>query len=976
MMSKYISSKELLEQLSIPNSAILEAARRWKMTSEELQKGFDVRANESDRSRSSRFRELQDRYLSISRYCDDAERLISFHSDLDTDRQTEVFAIDPHILGAYAEPWDGGAHSGFRFFRGEGKDWSSDDLRFPVFTYAGLFRKQPAIILDAGRSELSDTISFFLRMAETTGGGNIDPIEFDHSKFIAELKEAFGDDARRPASESGAFQRLMLAGGQPELKQKLALARLIGVMKSTKFQAPELAIRSVLPAGMRESGADIFFAYLRFIQNNPAILNGLRSSMDRAYRIFRDVSQPSFQKAAPEAESNTELRGGELHDLNAIVEAHVLNTCLQLSDIPVHVNYVTLSLRMFNFVRQFDRTVLRGALLHPRSAIMLHDSVLFSSHKDEMTRVVASAVAFGQSIPKDGEINEAEIDKFEEKFGTTLESTKNTFIHALADSTGERARMVESIDRVLDRASDRNKQDWQRIRQNLESKLETQVRETGDLFGSHSTKLANEAWLAYEEFALKDDSANSIYVLVRRFVDTEKGVNRLVVLPVGGSYRYFFSIHNVSAVQAFEDVPVSSFRPILLKSLLERVDHQLSDSAPISTVGRKNCALKYFVRSIFAASHGQWALAEALATQAHDYFEQEDFCFDGADEASARIVTRVRQCDLEILFLRHMCRRALAYSSGPGRGRSNWLKKSASDLYASAQHTIAIDQTYVGNKTRTDPASVRQALAAFALQIEWVTRQDASSTSQPLECLPATELSHVAWSGLSFSDNAAVEGGSTLRQFGRQISARVAMDYSLVRSGRALGHSVENWRYFLLRCYMVSFALEACIDTDLVVGEFDIEADAMLESELDTALKLFKEHEKWEDDLMLSALAEAAISSDERRVDKDQWLRPVKEFRPSRNPFGSAVMSAARVRLNVSGLGLDGRYVVTNSAALLSSFANMDMNCHELNPFGFPRRVIRMVKKKYAPFLIEQFEQEYLDFDASGAITFGEIEVQ
>ena len=973
-MTKLKSSGEIFEKISISQNSILEATRRWKASTGELEKGFLSQTPESHTKRDRRFRELQDRYLSISRYCSDAERLISFHSELSFDGQVEIFGIDPHILRAYSEPWDNGSHTGFRFFRGEGNEWSPDALRFPVFTYAGLFRKQPAIVLEAGRAELAELISYFLRLTETPAQKRENEVSFDNSKFLAGLKHAFGEDAKDAANESSAFDRLMLAGGEPQLKQILPLARLIGVMKSSRLQTPELAVRTSSLEGVSEESLDDFTVYLRFIRNNPAILNSLRANLDNAYRCFRALSQPSFDQSRLEAETTTELRGGELHDLNAIIETHVLNSCLQLADVPVNLNYVTLSLRMFNFVRQFDRSVLRASLLHPRSAIMLHDSELFKAHKNEMKHVVAGAIAFGLSIPKDGKITEAEIARFEDKFGETLESTKKTFIHALADSSGERNRMIESIDRVLARASDADQDEWRNIKRGIDSKLKEQVLQAGRLFSRQSPKLADEAWRAYEKFALNEDSTAKAYVLARRFVDKSKGLDRLVILPVGGSYRYLFSVYNEAAVSLFTDVPTDGFRAIPLRTLLETVDTKMTTGDVSTIMGRNNSALKYFVRSIFAASHGQWALAESLATQAHDCFVPEEFAAE-PDGMAAGPFARARQCDQEILFLRHMCRRSLAYSSGPGRGRTNWLKRSAIDLQDSAIHTLAINRVFVGNKTRTDPTSVRQALSAFALQLEWLTRGETAAESYFLDCLPRTELPYIAWSGTSFNGEAIPEPGADLRQFGIRIKRRIEEDYAAVKAGIAVGHSEGNWRYFLMRCYMISLALETCIDTGLLAGRVERGDEVRLETDLDVASELFLDHESWEEGLLHAVVGKTASPGLARMEGEVRLLERRLELRPSRNPFGSAVLSATRVRLNVSRhQSGDGRFLA-DTAGLLSSFANMDINCHELNPFGFSRRLIRIAKKKYAPALISQLEREYRDVNADRVAFFGDVNI-
>lgn len=977
-MTRTLSTKILMDNLLVSNNAILEAKRRWRRTSEEIEKGLEVSEGLGVRAHIRNYRDLHDRYISIARYCDDAERLISFHSSSDLSNQVELSAIDPHLLTAYSEPWNNRAHSGFRFFWGEGNNWAPHELRFPVFTYAGLFQRSPAVLLDAGRSELSETLSYYVKMAEDRGNHPAEGERFDLDGFVKELSTTFEKPPTGSDVEATFFERLMLAGGQPRLRQRLSIARLVGVMKSSNFLSPEMSVRKAVVEVAQGGNADEFYAYSSFIRNNPAILNDVRERLMYAYREFREASKASFDNSGENSDGDITLRGGELHDLNAIIEIHVLNTCLKLSKVPVQLNYVTLSLRMYDFVRQFDKSELLVPILHPRSSIMLHNSEIFAKHREEMALVVSNAIAFGHSIPEDGTITHEEIDRFESEFGDTLEATKNTFVHALADSHDERQEIVRSIDRIVANGSDFAVSEWTKIKAYLESHLELQVQAVGELFSTHSKELADQAWNAYEEFALLEDRSKRSIVLARRFEDKSADVNRLVLLPIGGAYRYLFSIHNEAAIKCFENIPSDSFEPISLKALASRLESSLPSGSRDTLLGRKSTSLKYFMRSVFAASHGQWALAEALATRAHDCFEPDDLNLTEMKEADAKAVSRAMQCDIEVLFLRHLCRRALAYSNGPGRGRNIWLKKSAEDLKASAQLGLLLPSSLVANKTEFDATSVRQALAAFALQIEWLTRQTSLDVANPLDCLPSVSASKdtptpVAWADLCLSGEAVINAPNLFRNAGLKLVERIGSIRAAVTNGKADGHSVENWRYFHARAMTMVLTMDACVDSGLLSDDYGAGADQDTSINFEQAVLSWREHEAWENRLIQKLSGDPqetkALESEDVKVGLE------REVVAGRNPFAAALLSAHRARTIATFTADEGSWSVTDPAGLLSAFSNMDVNCNELNPFGFPRRVIRSVKEKYAEALIHQLRLEYVQPVNTDADTFGDIEL-
>lgn len=77
------------------------------------------------------------------------------------------------------------------------------------------------------------------------------------------------------------------------------------------------------------------------------------------------------------------------------------------------------------------------------------------------------------------------------------------------------------------------------------------------------------------------------------------------------------------------------------------------------------------------------------------------------------------------------------------------------------------------------------------------------------------------------------------------------------------------------------------------------------------------------------------------------------------NPFLRALISAANIRQRVTYDEEMEGWSVNNPSKLYAAFANLDAHCHSLDPFGFPRSVIRAVKKKYAKALCQQIRSQY-----------------
>ena len=942
-MINFSPAQSLLQNLILPEDSIIDAEKAWKTTAEEVVRGLSKYAGTS--KAFTEYVKLQDRYLSIARYCDDATRLIGFHAARQDATLIELMAIDPHIMREYAEPWGESAHKGFFFLDNEApKDSDNEAQRFPIFTYNANFNIGHPIILSAGRSEISGHLAYFTKVAagEITSTSQLNE-PMDIGNFLNELQVNFRQDTSKSSNLQSAFERLILAGGAPHMKQQLALSRLIGLMKRKNFHNPEAAIKNACIDNDLDKELSFFIAHMKFLANNPAFLNPVRQQITDAYVCFTEVEDTlsALQRSRGFHKRDKDLRGGELEDLNALIEVHVLNSCLQLCKLPIKINYVTLSLRMFNFVRQFDRNLLKAPLLHPRSAMMLHSSQLFDQHKDEMTKVVANAIAFARAIPENKTIAHSEIDRFERDFGDVLTSTRNTFLHSAADSEDERARMVQAIDRIVSSAEEEHHEKWSEIRLQLSSQLSSQVSSVGSIFREKSSSLANSAWTAYQQFASDEDRTDNIHVNLRIFRDEVGEGARLVVMPLQGSYRYKFIIYNTDVVKLFESHGDHEFRKITIGVFLKTIDSEEFEEHENALLSKKRIAIRFFSRAVFAASRGQWTLAESLATQAIEMLEEENL--DNSDPALEGEVTKARaQLTLqELFFLRHMCRRAVAQGSDPYRGKLAWLRRAAQDLFESSRLTIEVPRKYSPYETEFNPTSLRQALAAIGLQIEWmVSLYEKTGNFAPIKLLYPTYNSDIAWSDIGLDKSLEPETDNFLFEFSSLIRNKIKNIYNeLQKSGSDL-HKEEDWRYLLLRAESMPLLIQACVDISLL-PETCIKSEHYNDNSenLFEVARLLDEHKDW-----------IAIERTE-----DGFLDVDK----SPNPFLSALISAANIRQRVSFDPERNCWLISNQSELYASFAKLDGNCNFLDPYGFPRAVIKAIKKKYVPALLEHMTNNY-----------------
>ena len=539
--------------------------------------------------------------------------------------------------------------------------------------------------------------------------------------------------------------------------------------------------------------------------------------------MFLKATEEAEGQERPSVSNDVALRGGELDDLNAMLETHFLNTCLDAVALPARFNYVTLSTRMFNFVRRFDEKTLRAPLVHPRTALMMQNSQLFEEHQTDLAGVLTAAIAYGDSIPSSNEISMKSLSVFERDYSAPLGAIRNTFLHSIADSKAEREQLIDALKLALDSIELNEDQIKKReqVYGIIDRKFSSQVVNVGNKYKSSSDTLGAEAWDAYEGFAKSGAREKKLLIRTSR----NGPVQRLACLPTAGSFRYMFVLHN--QFLKFSSKEGSSFASSNVEAFLAEAGlsatRELARTKLNELEKSQALALKLFAQAIFSASNREWALAEVKATKAHLTLDVHTKIGDlraisklDLHDSNSINWERVRsvQFDQEVMFLRHLCARAGAEASTLPNRRLRWLVSAGDDLAESAAYTLNLSPIATGVTAQLDPVSIRQALAAVALRIEWLVAHKGNLPERHLPALPATQRKDLAWYGLDLlCSTERLIDVDQLDQTCVELIQRVKSAFEELLHGQDLGlHSIEFWRYFLLRAHSLRLLLHVCAD--------------------------------------------------------------------------------------------------------------------------------------------------------------------
>jgi hypothetical protein len=1022
--------RDVQTALSLPTGPVAEAVETWSTLraafAAGLQDGERDDEPASAKNEKDRYVGIQDRYLAIARYCSDTKELIAYYGQGQGNSEQDIFAVDPHLLSAYSEYWVQKKHTGFNFLRPEfeaaqGNEslGESQDVqlytRYQLFVYSSIFRDGRSAILDAGRSEIADNLAYFMGP-----DGPSTQTALDVGALITELDRALVVHQTEGSSESewlwGKFSSLMQVGSGPLVQQRLAQARLVAVFNASTFRAPESAVRNALAGQTQHKNAlEDFSRLLGYFRNNPAFVLNSHRQLVSAYMAFLKSTRydPDSSDEPMWDQASTSLRKGEISNIRALHEVHVLNTCLSVLQLPVQFRYITQSLALFNFISRFDRKMLRIPLAHPRSAILLRQDGMFRIYKDEFENVVASSIASGNVMPKDGKISLKELNKFEAENSRHLISVRNTFVYSVVDDKDQRNIMINELKYLFNgEGLDQQQQEKaDKILEKIEAVLKRDVEEVGKKYKENSEGYASTAWSAYQRL-FKEFYNQSFDILMRKF--TFKKSSRIVCVPITGAYRYMFILHNHFVDEVFSKEIEDAVGRLSVFEMMKRVETasekmrttKKSESPVQSLRIAKAEALSFFVRAVFAASNREWILANSLAARASNQIKISaaekkinpkrrlylddlgpDSNFISAlqeNNPEHSTIAKAMLIHQEILLLSHLCRRAIAESSEPSRRNITWLLRSARDLNTSAMYTLHLPKPLSIYYTTLHPVSVRQTLASAGLLIEWLAaykkvgrRQSGTAregqtadAALPGILLPETDAAHICWSELSVlcrlpeSIEAFDIGlvGLALDTVVLRIKAAIAalndhLDGTASRDSEARSHTPEFWNYLLLRAHSMRVLLRACIDTELLPQPTKTMLAEIGDVELKEIANVYSAHRAFVGNCPPLSKEDAGAGG-AQVTPPDQYSLG----QPDRNPFLAALLAAANISQNAT-CDDTGKLRVAHPGELFAAFAQLEVNCNALDSFGFPRRVVRAVKEKYAPWLRHQLDLDYPDSD-------------
>lgn len=783
---------------------------------------------------------VRKKYLSIKRLTDEARKITLLESAPD-DIQI-VYAIDPHLISGYCRYWKD-RFASFDFVATEWRRTEGKERKeFIVFLLGAILRMRELICLEAGRQEIADMLAYFIDEQVEAEEKTPDVQMFEEALTVLLNESGPGaNHDQRQASKAiwERFEALVGAGGIPLMQQSLAVARLAGVLRSGRLRASFAALRSKL----EKEGAEQLErlrraeALFRAFQANQDRTREARSRLYEAYLAFADVSNLGSADFIVSQES-AKLRPGEYSNIDALFEMHLLNICLSDADVKARVHYITDSPVMYNFVHALSRNEFNVELVHPRHVFVFENQPTAENFA-RYQQILVGPNAFAHAVPKDGSIKLSELQRFESTFKGLLRDVRATYSFAQVDSADSReatARVINNFaarfgsDAVLAKLAEVTG----RLNR-ISDKLEETSGTVEQLFIETADMRSSQSFAAYKKFVEEMPARNRAnMVLVRVFGEDGGGVTpRVVCIPVSGGYRNLFKIYDPEIVRR---VRAEAGGIVQLNSITDLLG-LVEDSAP----GAKKRplaeaeALVEFARAAYAAADREWLLSISFTqsglrllgldsqTMGDDPWPQAR---GGTEEARRRFLIQ------EAALLQHFSRRGVAANLETLARRQRRMRMAANDLRLSAFATQSIDDAN-SYDTEFEPNSVRQALAAMALIIEWLVLRETRTASgravKPAELstkiLPPAVGPHIVWHGLTVANMTLDDYWNDPESIGvlahdlTILAQRVEMIYSRLKLGDGSGHSAEFWRYINIRTLSLRALLSVLQSLEMLPGD-------------------------------------------------------------------------------------------------------------------------------------------------------------
>jgi hypothetical protein len=935
------------EKLFISETDLETACKEWEITTKAIEEGWRAGHGQTSKDRTAIF----ERFLTLHRYCHDAGMLMERHleqqSSDDAHKRKTLLVIDPHIFSAWSEYWVPTKHKGFDFVDQEHLDWDIEraSRSFETFVYDSVFIEDAGCaLLDAGRAEISEHVAYY---AEKNVKRKDVDILVAARELAGELKGITESLSSAPSHNfvQTSFLKLMRFVSVPAIADNLALARLVRLMKRRNFYSTQAILRNAIrstspPTAGSDFAISTYDKFQRFLRTNSQSVARSRNSFIRAYEQFRlRTSYGDLRHGQPT--SPDRLRGGEMHDLLAMHELHLLNVCLDAAGIDCEFAYVTLSTRMYNFVRGFDEAALRCRLLHPRTAHLINQDVALM---EEFTNSAAALTPLLQNCKDDGLITSNELGDLEALIRPPLRSVRNACAFEVADEKGRREDIIAAIKHFADvKVSILDPSLAELIKSDLDD-VEGLIKKSKALsisdYKEEAINIENSLWDEYEKLRQRVSEgageSKEARVLIRRF--ETNGTRRFTCIPISGGYRHMFVLHN----SFLDDTLCGIDQTACCFTMRELLDKVRNGAAAVAIgdspilLKEKAKATEFFVKACFAAVDHDWMLAHTAAKLAHEVLEKGEFGrhHNEGRPIDTEDIARAYLLDQEILFLRHLCRRALAEASAPNRRLERWLALAAGDLNQCAHYARIIPAEYAPFDGETGPVSLRVTLAAIGLRIEWLYQERSMiegyrGYSLGLK-LPQTEDRTLAWHSYHERLSSDNINFSELESIASSVGQRCEAQLSLITQSPNNKHNLGFWKFLRLRAYameLLTSALcnrfEANFDNSRHADQFDLEEIGHIK---DLA---------WEYHTFVSDC------SGEHREDRPHH-------------FMECLIGCTEIAIKIGG-GLYGN----DLSRVEKDIDNIDLHCSELYRFGFPRSVIRTLKSELVQDFIRLVAAKY-----------------
>lgn len=959
---------KLVESMSLGKQKIRDdAGKHWARQNAAIREGTE---NEDD------LKKVRVAYDKIKRLSREAKDIIE-HSAETNNTSSSSYAIDPHILRAYAQIHRNSSHTDFDFLETEWPRNHEDDrfpperVQFIELLYHGILNEPHLICTEVGRKEISNHVAFLANYLEREAAQNPQVKQSEVLELAKEIEEVarFATRASEWQFDPGEvseyiqehFAALVHAASAPGLAERYALNRMRRAINFGNIYMAEIALRQKLGNDVKEVSK-----LLRKFRRDTDAFSTARNAHYFAYKLFflgGDATDDQISKY--------KLGIGQKQNIEAIFEINLLNTCLDLLGKDHVVRYLTASRTTYAFLEGFDRKVLRCPLVHPRHYFFHERPKDFADNRDKFIDFASYFTAASRRIEAlDRVVSQDELKTFDEAYRQKLIDLRDASSFLVTTPNTKKSKEFAYVSSALesfleDKLEDKNIgltiEDREKINAALSS-INSLASNFNIVAKSTRTALNKAIENAEADMAktlremTKQAADAGLYqddeVLVRAVKDGQGNrVARYTCIPLTGGYRYMFSIFNTAVLEQLEKefgTGATVLKTLDFLGLVKTECKRLDDRNVDEQIRIKSKALGYFVEAFHTASLRDWMLAFVLVQKALTELE-----------GLSTLELKARLLKQELLFFRHLMRRAIAQESDSFKARMAHLQKAGEDLAASAEIVVETGKNteHYNYGTSVNPVSVKMAFAAVGLIVEWlVLSKDMGDlrrnkdAEERLELLPDPGSdSDLAWANEHVLQKSIVlrcAHENTVRGLNRtvlQILDKIATQDEVVSQSRI--HDSLFWNHMYRRGYSIQRFMAMCVDAGRLEGAIATTAPAEQQEQFEVRNSKFVD----------------AVNELER-----ESLRQDDFKKYDNSPFIKAFLAWEKLQefCKEGEAGVDGGNSPVESYSKLQSlsqfldlFSQIDEYCGVLEKRGLPRAVTKDVKKRCATQILPQLEE-------------------